>query len=105
MTPTAYLVGLGLWRITAAMDPTTRAVWEGETLHLIRDGHIEQERDYALYHWRPTPCVSPWNSPYDQDEGYCAVKESFGARLAPYRAAIATGEMARGRSAKTDVIS
>jgi CRISPR-associated protein Csx17 len=87
ITPAAYLMGLGLWRVTAEMDPATRAIWEGDSLHLVRDGTIRDEREYLLERWHPTPVLNPWNSPLP-DKVYAGIEHSNTSRLTEYREAI-----------------
>lgn len=86
------------------MDPSTRAVWEGDALHLIRDGNIMDERDYAIQQWRPTPIVSPWNSPYDAEDAYEALSGTSAARLRDYREAIDAAKKTRSIDKKPNVI-
>lgn len=107
ITIQAYLMSLGLSRVTSRMDPSVRIVWDvDDTIHLIRDGSIRDERDYLLHDWHPTPITSPWNNGggYDGDKYLDAIENSITVRLASYRRAISAGRHAYKQSDKADVI-
>lgn len=93
-TPASYLIGLGLHRLTAQMDPSTRSVWEPDgAIHLIRDGTIHDERDYLLHRWSPSPVLTLWSDDHaglDHDQAdLLIIERSHAPRLQLYRDTIA----------------
>ena len=101
-TPTplaSYLKGLGVLRILSNCDPTIKAAWVGENMHLTSKKPIEILVGYLLDDYAPTPVLAPWNggSGFYQNDNRSSLQEilkSSTSRLSAFRSSLDAAERA-----------
>ncbi len=94
----SYLKALGVFRLVSdQLDTAAHGSWVGDTFRLEAETTPEGLVEFLVDAYAPTPLVSPWNggsgySPKDKAalEAINAILKTSGARLDPYRRAIAT---------------
>ncbi len=94
-----YLKGLGILRISSALDPRIKAAWIGTDLRLTTNRSSDELRAYVLKEYAPTPVLAPWNGGsgfYKKDKrtSILAIKSSKSPRFASYRASLDKAERA-----------
>lgn len=100
-----YLAALGLARaVGEQVDPDVRFGWHGDTFVLRTT--VEDLPGFLIEQYRPAPVVSPWNGGSGfgaKDKSQRVVldrlRNSSGARLAPYRATISVTDTVMGSPA------
>ena len=99
-TPLAhYLKALAVLRlISEQKDSEARGWWKDECFFLATSMEREELLQFFLEEYRPTPMLTPWNGGSgfylkDKKDGLDAIKGSQEARFAPFREAIALGEL------------